>query len=160
MQDLSSWQRHILNPLRVARNWTCILVGFITSKPWWELLKAYFFLNDRNKEYLGLFGKLLKYFVHLVSLLPLKKKHSLPLFILRKLNSLVLEWHISFFFLAEDTTRWPRLILSQDNLLQREIGKEFLVQNLGFGQKIRKHPKPEEWPFSKLSLVKNFSLSF
>lgn len=43
-----------------------------------------------------LFGKLLKYFVHWVALLHLKNKHGLALFI-RRLKSLVLEWHISFF---------------------------------------------------------------
>ena len=43
----SSGQRRILNPLSEARDGTAslwILVGFVTTEPWWELPKVFFFL--------------------------------------------------------------------------------------------------------------------
>ena len=38
----SSQQRRILNPLSEARDRTCILVGFVTTEPQWELLPNHF----------------------------------------------------------------------------------------------------------------------
>ena len=38
----SSQQHRILNPLSEARDRTCILVGFVTTEPQWELLPNHF----------------------------------------------------------------------------------------------------------------------